>query len=648
MFIIDVIPSVKYSLSSPQILTYFCSQKVDIGGLVSILLNRRKVVAIVVDCADAKEKKAEIKKIDFELKGILKVISNEPVVSSYQIELMHILHQYYLFSLGGISKLFLPKSLVRRKTFVKNLPAFPAYNVSKPDNKNIPLLYWSENRLILYLEEIKNTLKQNKQIIFLSPEIQNIKKAADFLSKECQAKISVIHSELSVSREFAEWRKIKSGNIDIICGTRSAIFFPITNPGLIIIDDEENHNYKSWDMHPRYDAKVAALKFAEITGSKIILGSDFPSIDSYHKARQGQYRLIKSQESVLKPKVILADMKEEMRRHNFSIFSESLQKALKEVLSKNEQAYLFVGRRGIATSVFCRDCGYVVKCKDCDVSMVYHSQTQGNNEVLLCHHCGNKMSPPSRCPKCRGDRIKYFGSGTQKVIQELKRLVAGPWGFGDLANSIARIDSDIAPDARQQEKIFEDFKKGKYKILIGTQLLLKNSRKVSLVGIILIDPILSLPEFRSSERGFRLLSRFKFLGEKMIIQAYNETPSLLQFFQNGETELFLQQEIKSRQELFYPPFSQIAKLSYPHKDFNKAINEADKLAETIDGLMEANGLQSFVEILGPAPAFPSCVRGKYVWHIILKITGRTEEVKKILINTISRGWTVDIDPQSLL
>jgi len=665
MYLLKLVPLVKIPLDAPQALTYFSSEKVERGGLVIAPLGKKQTPAFVIESSDAREKKMEIRKEAFALKKIKTVLSPLPLVSTQQINLALWLHFYYLTPLGLAFKLFIPQSFLRRKKSL-NIQAAKEYPEIKNDPTK-PLLLWQENRFDFYAKEIEKSLERQKQILVLLPEVNDVLSFKKEMEKIIPEKIiSLIYSGLKSSETLKEWEKIRQNETKIIIGTRSAVFAPFAKLGLIIIDQEENSSFKSWDQHPKYDAKAVAQKLAEFSGAKVILGADFPSLDSYYKAKTNQYNFLSPSLSsgfqASSSKLQVVDMKEEIRKGNFSIFSDKLRDSIIEKIRKNQQVILFINRRGLASSIFCRDCGQSLKCENCDVPMVYHgdierkeqSEKQEKEEILICHHCGLKRKTPETCPYCHSWRIKYYGSGTEKVVQELEKIVKKESGL-DL--KIARLDSDIAPTIKEQEKIISDFQNKKYNILVGTQLIFKiksalsDIRNTNLVVVLLLDPLLNLPDYRANERVFGILERLKKLGQTLLIQTYNPELSLFSQAEKEDFSDFYKEQLKERRLFHYPPFSEIIKLTYSHKNSllgEKAAKEFKKnLEKSLDNL----------PILGPAPGSIPKIKNKYLWHLVLKIPSSQADpvsknasmkIRKTILNLLPKDWEIDINPQSLL
>ena len=356
----------------------------------------------------------------------------------------------------------------------------------------------------VYIRVIRRALELGKTAIVLVPEIALTPQMVSWLHARFGADAAVLHSRLSAGERYDEWRRIRFGEARVVIGARSAVFAPLENIGVIVVDEEHEHTYQS-DKRPRYDAREIAWRRAEKHCGVLLLGSATPSISSYMRAMPGVRRenaltLIELRERVMGrplPEVELVDMRGEFEKGNHSIFSAKLSAALRECLDAGKQAVLFINRRGHSTFVSCRACGYVVKCDQCDVSRTYH---QAEN-VLRCHYCGREIPPPKTCPQCGSRYIKYFGAGTQKVLEEVARL------FPDART--VRVDVDTTREKDAHEKLLERFRSGDANVMIGTQMIAKglDFPHVTLVGVVAADMTLNLPDYRSVERTFQLITQ---------------------------------------------------------------------------------------------------------------------------------------------
>jgi len=399
---------------------------------------------------------------------------------------------------------------------------------------------------------------------------------------------------------------------------KGIIFSPFKNLKSITINDESSDLYRSWGRRPYYDVRIIAKQLAKIYNAKLTLKMEIA------RPRRVSPGLKNS----------LIDMREEIKNGNFSIISRGLQ----EALNRSSKSILYIARRGTSTFILCRECGYVSMCKNCDVPMIYHEDKP--NRRLVCHHCGKDDIAPVLCPKCKSIKIKYFGAGTQKVESEIKKL------FPD--KKVFRLDSDIAEKPSQQEKIIQDFSKEESAVLIGSQMLFNKNLKGDLVGIISIETILNLPDFKSSERVFRTINQLQKMAKKdFLIQTYNPDNFTIKTALANDFKKFYNEEIKNRKAFNYPPFSQIIKLSFEHKNPETARNQTRILKEKLKTQIK-NLKISDIDLLGPVPAFISRITGKYRWNIIIKSKIKDLKLRNRLLIIIPSNWETEVDPESLL
>ena len=500
----------------------------------------------------------------------------------------------------------------------------------------------------VYLQALARCLEQGRTGIVLVPEISLTPQAIQRFQARFPGRVAVLHSGLSAAEHRRTWWALRHGAYDVVVGPRSALFAPLERPGLIIIDEEHEWTYKQQDADPRYHARTVSLYLAQLTGSVVVLGSATPDVVSYHRALSGRrLRLLElphriGERAAPRPlaKVEIVDMRRELKEGNRSIFSRALQQALLSTISRGEQAILFINRRGAAGIVQCRDCGHVLRCRSCDIPLTYHTAP----ERLLCHQCNRHSSVPQRCPNCRGHRIRYLGLGTQRVVQELERLAPGV--------ATLRWDRDVASSGQAQETVLERFARGEAQVLVGTQMVAKGLHisAVTLVGVVLADIGLQLPDFRAPERIFQLLcqvagraGRGAGLGTA-IVQTYLPDQYAVAAAATQDYPAFYRQEIDFRRIQRLPPFSRLIRLLYAHTNAGRCEREAQRLARALRHQREVWGLAE-VDLLGPAPAYPARVRGRYRWHLLLRGNDPRLLLDKV---ELPQGWTVDVDPVSVL
>jgi primosomal protein N' (replication factor Y) len=496
----------------------------------------------------------------------------------------------------------------------------------------------------VYLQSIAHALELGLSSIILVPEISLTPQTVARFKARFGDKIAVLHSRLLGSKRVSEWKRISSGEARIIIGARSAIFAPVKDLGLVVVDEEHETSYKQEDV-PRYNARDVAIKRAELLNAVVILGSATPSLESFHSAKNGKFTIIELSERIdsrLLPAVDIVDMREEMTRaKKIPIFSQKLKEWIEKDIAEKKQVILFLNRRGFSTFINCRKCGYVIKCKRCSVSLTYHF----DKKKLACHHCNFTMAPPDICPECNASYMKYWGLGTEKVESEAHRLFP--------AAIIERMDTDATRKRGSHDKALSRFKSGEIDILIGTQMIAKglDFPKVTLVGVISADTALNLPDFRSAERTFNLLTQVagragrSDLGGRVIIQSYTPQHYSIQAAKTHDYNTFYDKEISLRKELFLPPFCHMVSLTLRGRKEEKVFKASDNLK----AILEKANKSKKIEILGPAPSPISKMKGMYRWNIFLR-SETAENITAILKETLGKNKssgiiiTVDVDP----
>ncbi|MGG2075126.1 primosomal protein N' [Lysinibacillus irui] len=501
----------------------------------------------------------------------------------------------------------------------------------------------------VYLQAIQKVLNDGKEAIMLVPEISLTPQMTERFRSRFGEMVAVMHSGLSVGEKYDEWRKIQQGKVKVVVGARSAIFAPFTNIGLIILDEEHESTYKQEDS-PRYHARDVAIWRSEFYKCPIILGSATPALESFARAKKGVYTLLSLKQRALHqalPTVYIADMREELRQGNRSMFSQSLIEAIRVRLEKKEQMVLFLNRRGYSSFVLCRDCGTVVQCPNCDISLTYHRTT----EKLKCHYCGYEEHVPQICPQCQSDHIRYFGTGTQKVEEEIYKL------FPEAR--VLRMDVDTTKHKGAHEEILETFGAGQADILLGTQMIAKglDFPNITLVGVLSADTSLHLPDYRAAERTFQLLTqvsgragRHDKPGE-VIIQTYTPEHYAIELAKTQDYEPFYEREMFLRRRSSYPPYYFVALIQLSHEDVMMAAEYAGRVA---DWLRE--NLSNQVAIIGPTTASIARLQNRYRYQCLIKykIEPNLIPVLQRLLAMYRAEWikqgilmTVDLDPSTI-
>ncbi|MCX5715751.1 MAG: primosomal protein N' [Candidatus Omnitrophica bacterium] len=545
------------------------------------------------------------------IKDIEGVIDDEPVLGEEMLALTRWISGYYFCSWGEAIENALPAGIRKGRTEMLQRkgreekiyePSFDLKLVSQQKDALQPILEALEKSLHetfllfgitasgkteVYLQAISFALKQGKSSIVLVPEISLTPQATERFKSRFGDQVSVIHSRLSEGMRFREWQRAKEGSARVVIGPRSALFAPVKNPGLFILDEEHETSYKQEDS-PRYHARDVAIKRAGLNNAPVILGSATPSMESYYNAVQGNYKLIRLTERILKrqlPKVRIVDMKREIsRRKKVVAFSLLLQEEINKAITKKKQVILFLNRRGFSTHLDCKRCGFVMKCKKCESVLVYHADLG----KLTCHYCNKKVDVPKICPSCESAYMKFFGLGTQKVESELHRIFPQA--------RIARMDTDATSRRGSHETILDDFRDGKTDILIGTQMIAKglDYPQVTLVGVVMADTSLNVPDFRASERTFDLLTQVAGRAGRgdepsgVIVQTYAPKHYAILSASMHDYEGFYGREIKTRRLLGFPPYYRLTKFTFRAAKSDKARQAAEDLAKR---LRSVNGIK---------------------------------------------------------
>lgn len=502
----------------------------------------------------------------------------------------------------------------------------------------------------VYMQAIEEVLRQGKEAIVLVPEISLTPQMVKRFKGRFGSRVAVLHSGLSVGEKYDEWRKIHRKEVQLVVGARSAIFAPFENLGMIIIDEEHETSYKQ-EENPRYHARDVAIYRARVHGCPVVLGSATPSLESFARAKKGVYQLLTLQKRVSDngmPNVHIVDMREELRSGNRSMFSRALFEKLKDRLHKGEQSVLFLNRRGYSTFVMCRSCGYVIRCPHCDISLTYHRAEQR----LKCHYCGYEEPITYRCPSCGSEHIRFFGTGTQKVEEELTKLLPEA--------RVIRMDVDTTSRKGAHERLLAEFGEGKADILLGTQMIAKglDFPKITLVGVLAADTTLHLPDFRASEKTFQLLTqvsgragRHELPGE-VVIQTYTPEHYSIALAAKHDYDAFYQREMVLRKMNGYPPFYYLTLITVSHPEITKAVAVTDKIAAYLRAQLSDEAI-----ILGPVASPIARLHDRYRYQCMIKYK-REPNMARALRAVIDRyqhdvsqgdlSITIDTNPYTMM
>ncbi len=527
----------------------------------------------------------------------------------------------------------------------------------------------------IYLRAIDAVLAQGRSAIFLVPEIALTPQTVRRVSERFPGQVALVHGSLPIGERYDTWQRARAGEVAVIVGTRSALFTPMPNLGLIVIDEEHDSSYKQSPQAylrsaPHYHARDAALYLAQRQSAALILGSATPDLNTWYRAQRGQYTILQLPQRIMGhrrrilqqanrlgrasryqddredammidlPPVSVVDMRAELRSGNTSMFSRELQAALSVVLERGEQAMLLLNRRGQASYVFCRDCGCALECSRCETPLTYHRYDRS----LRCHHCGYSQPQPQTCPACGSARIRYFGAGTQQVEAALQAL--------NPAARCLRWDIDTAQTPKMHFEILEQFIDRQADVLIGTQMIAKglDLPLVTLVGVVSADLGLALPDYRAGERVFQLLTQVSgragrgVLGGRVILQTYQPEHYVIQAASRHDYAGFVTQESDHRRALGYPPYRQLARIVFTYTSLDQARQQAQLAERRLRQTLAERDLTG-TSLIGPAPCFYSRIDKKYRWHLLLRGPDPRAALRHL---SPEPGWQIDIDPANVL
>ncbi|QDI90566.1 primosomal protein N' [Salicibibacter halophilus] len=502
----------------------------------------------------------------------------------------------------------------------------------------------------IYLQAIDRVLKQGKEAIVLVPEISLTPQMVERFKRRFGANVAVLHSALSVGERFDEWKKIQEQRVQVAVGARSAVFAPFTNLGLVVIDEEHESTYKQ-EEHPRYHAREIAIWRSERHCCPVLLGSATPSMESYARAAKGVYHLLSLPDRINQqplPAIETVDMRAEMREGNRSVFSTTLLDKLRDRTEKGEQAVLFLNRRGFSTFVMCRNCGYVGMCPHCEISLTFHRR----DSQLKCHYCGHEERVYERCPSCESTHIRFFGTGTQRVEEELQQLLPEA--------RIIRMDNDTTKRKGAHERLLKQFGNGDAEILLGTQMIAKglDFPNITLAGVLAADTLLHLPDFRAQERTFQLLTqvsgragRAEKAGE-VIIQSYTPEHYAIQHAQTHDYLSFFKKELGQRKQAGYPPYYFLTLITFAHATYATAMKAGTHAAKLLRARLGDDAV-----ILGPTPSPIARIKDRYRCQCMIKYRDEPE-ITDVLHELFSyyqkelqqdqRFITIDRDPNMFM
>lgn len=631
---------------------------------------KRKIKAYVVGFSDYLEEGIKAKYID-------EILDSSPMFTLEYLKLLEWVGNYYFSDLPTVLKTALPS-----KFFEKNVKNYRKPNkeqlVFKNDfeekslhklseeqekiykeirhvNAPVSLLHGitGSGKTEIYFKLMEDTIKEGKNVLFMAPEIALVSQlTARTIKRFGKSSIAIWHSSITEAEKYKVWQKLRNDEIKILFGARSSVFAPVKNLGLIIIDEEHDDGYKQEMPAPRYNAIEVAKKLGELYGAKIILGSATPDISNYYRAVNSNslFELKQRYNNASLPKVTVVDMRMEREFKNNGLFSKFLIDKVNERLKSGEQTILLINRRGFSTYTQCLNCGEVIECPKCAIPLIYHL----NSDSHKCHYCNYEIKGLDECPKCHADALQNFGAGSQRVEEIAAKI------FKDAV--IRRLDSDSLSKKNEHVEILNDFAEGKIDILVGTQMIAKglDNPNVTLVGVINADLSFNLPDFRSTERGFSILTqvagrsgRGENKGE-VIFQTFNAENEFLLNAKHQDYKTFYQNEIEMREVFDYPPFSSIIRVILQSKNIFRAQRASMEIAMRLKDWIEKLSLTERLIVLGPVPCVIEKLKGDFRFNIIIKnkLTEKGHQTvlgflrKVILPNDIK--MIVDVDPTDVL
>lgn len=628
-FYYQVMLAEKYCLTIGA-LTYISIEDIATGSLVKVPFRNKEVYGIILG------KVAPFMPNGYALKSIIS--AHDCVLTPAYIELAFWMADYYAVPLQKAVFVCLPKEhwkIPKNKVKVGDVivpkEAKEHLALTPDQQKVVSAILSGQNdtwllhgvtgsgKTEIYLQVLKDVLQKGKQAIVLVPEIALTPQTQQRFEERFPGQLAVLHSGVTIAQKKKLFQEIRQGSKNVVLGARSALFAPITNLGLIVIDEEHEQSYHQ-DQSPRYHAVTAARKLRELTGSILLLGSATPNITTYQNQQQTVLELRSRVQGVM-PKIELVDMRNELKAKNYSPLSERLQEAIREELAADRQILLFLNRRGFASTFLCRECGFREMCPHCEVSLTVHlaANSAGYDPLakLLCHYCGFTKTPPTQCEQCGSVTLKALGNGIQKIVLELESLFPKA--------RVARVDSDTMTSAAKYHAFYQDFLDHKYDIVLGTQMIAKGLHlpKVHVVGVILADLSFHFPEYTAQEKTFQLLTQVAGRagrvsdGGRVLIQTYDPQYNVLRHVINNDYEAFKNEELGFRQEYWYPPFCDLLRLTVYEKSNQLARKKADQLKDFLLSQKVARGLE--FDLLGPTPTWTHRRVGLFGFNLVLKV-----------------------------
>jgi primosomal protein N' (replication factor Y) len=644
-------------------LSYFYNGSIEKGAIVEIPFGNRRIRAAVVASNPLEDQKIFLKKTGFQLKKISSIVSDIPQISDNQFKIALWLSRYYYAPLGYCLKTVLP-SFFLKKGYETPVSAEKNLKQETITKKPLFLLSNAKETLPNILPFIKKAVEGQGQVVLIIPDISTIEYFYEILTQKYN--VVKIYSLLSNKKQYESWKKVSSGQADIVLGTRQALFMPFKNLKLVIIDDVLHEFYKS-DMTPKYNTPDLARVIAILSDTRIIFVSVISGIENYYRLKDKEYELLDKINS--RSPIKIADMIGEIKNGNFSLFSREFKDQLLSLInpakqnpapilsadhhSEKGQAWggagnkilIFSPRRGHSGILVCQNCGYAVKCKECGVAFRVHKTTA---LILVCHHCSRSLKMPENCPNCNSFKLKTVGpAGTQKIYEEVRKLIEYS---GAEKVPILVLDTDVVKNETEEEEIIKEIKNPGTLIIISTQMIFghRHNNKFDLIGVLNTDSLAGIPDFKTEEKLFYQIEKLlDFQPKNMIIQTYNPENQAILTASKGNYKDFYDKELETRKVFFYPPYSKLIKLTFRHKYQDRASYEARILSSKLKMAIAQMGLSQKIKLIDSHPSFVEKERGLFVYNIVLKILPEIENLRNIL-KFVPSNWSIDVDPRSII
>ncbi len=632
MFLISVIPLTFVPRQEAQIFTYFFSRPLERGTIAEAPIGNRTAPVLVLGSEDVQERKAELRSASFKLKGISGVLNERRVASEDDISFFEWLANYYFSPVGFVARAALPAYLQKHKDLdYESVAQYRGDGFSFAHTQS-PL------RFAEYVKIIEHHLPRGQQTLLLFPETLEAERFFERLPSVLQKSAVLWASQRTPKQEYVARTQLLTGETKTVVGTRGAALLQLPWLGAVVVEGEENDSHKSWDQHPKYDARTVALWRTKTHNISLLMGSETPSVMLYARAqKEGVKVAFKKPHTrstlsgqVQEVRTHVVDLREEMQKGNTSPLSVRLQKELSQV-KNGTQAVLLINRRGAYTVVLCRDCGHTLRCNRCDAAMV----TFTHKEQLVCRFCGSRHSMPKACPSCGGSKFKALGSGTQRVVDEIRAQ------HPHLQAEV--MDSDHTPSPQAQRAVLERFKNKDIDVLVGTQMVVKPRiiGGVHVTGIVNLEASLLLPEYNGEEQTFLLASKLRSMAANTFIwQTYQPEHPVISHVVDETYEQFLKDTLARREQFGWPPASQLIMLTLRERDQKEAERKAHVLGKKLLKVVPKG-----MNVYDPLPAHTSKVKGRYVWEMLIRADKRVPiTVRNTFLSYVPSTWEVDVDP----